>query len=253
MLTDRKILITGATSGIGLALARRLAAQGNRLVLTGRRQALLDTAVAGLPGATGISADMADPAGLAALAATLAQDHPDLSMVILNAGIMLPERLGPRQSDLALSESTIATNLLGPIRLTHALMPLLLAQPKAAIVTVSSGLAFLPLAVTPTYSATKAAIHSWSQSLRHQLKDTPVSVHELAPPAVQTDLMPGQATSSHAMPLADFTDEVMAMLNADPIPAELLVQRVGFLRRAEAEGRYDQTFATLNDNYRSLD
>lgn len=253
MLTDRKILITGATSGIGLALARRLAAQGNRLVLTGRRAALLDAAVADLPGATGICSDMADPAATAALGARLAQDHPDLSLAILNAGIMQPERLGARQTDLAISEAIVATNLLGPIRLTHALMPVLLAQPRAAIVTVSSGLAFLPLAVTPTYSATKAAIHSWSQSLRYQLKDTAVTVHELAPPAVQTDLMPGQATSPHAMPLADFTDEVMAMLNADPIPAEILVQRVGFLRRAEAEGRYDQTFATLNDSYRSLD
>lgn len=253
MLTNRKILITGATSGIGLALARRLAAQGNRLVLTGRRQSLLDAAVAELPGAAGIAGDIADPAGIAALAATLAQDHPDLSMILLNAGIMIPERLGARQTDLGISEDIVATNLLAPIRLTHALMPLLLAQPKAAIVTVSSGLAFVPLAATPTYSATKAAIHSWSQSLRHQLKDTAVTVHELAPPAVQTDLMPGQATSAHAMSLAEFTDEVMAMLNADPIPAEILVQRVAFLRAAEAEGRYDQTFSMLNDNYRSLD
>lgn len=253
MLTDRKILITGATSGIGLALARRLGAQGNRLVLTGRRTALLDAAVADLPGATGIASDIADPQSIQALAATLAQDHPDLSMAILNAGIMVPERLGTRPTDLAISESIVATNLLGPIRLTHALMPLLLAQPRAAVVTVSSGLAFLPLAATPSYSATKAAIHSWTQSLRYQLKDTAVSVHELAPPAVQTDLMPGQATSPHAMPLADFIDEVMSMLNADPIPAEILVQRVGFLRRAEAEGRYDQTFTTLNDTYRSLD
>lgn len=253
MLTSSTILITGATSGIGLALAGRLQAQGNRVIITGRRKALLDAATAAHPGMTGLQSDISDPAQIAALAATLAQDHPDLSVVIHNAGIMKPERLGAGATALSTSEDTIATNLLGPIRLTHALMPRLLTRPKAAIVTVSSGLAFVPLAVTPTYSATKAAIHSWSQALRWQLKDTAITVHELAPPAVQTDLMPGQATSAHAMPLAEFIDEVLGMLNADPIPDEILVQRVGFLRHAEAEGRHGQTFQTLNANYRSLD
>jgi uncharacterized oxidoreductase len=251
MFADRTILITGATSGIGLALAERLQAQGNRVIITGRRQALLDQAVAANPGMTGLQSDVSDPAQIAALSTRLAKDHPDLSAVILNAGIMQPERLGPNPTPLSLAEDTITTNLLGPIRLAHALLPQLLAQPKAAIVTVSSGLAFVPLAATPTYSATKAAIHSWSQSLRWQLRDTPVRVHELAPPAVQTDLMPGQATSPHAMPLTAFIDEVMGLLDADP--DEILVKNVDFLRDAEVEGRHAQTFQTLNSTYRSLD
>lgn len=250
MLTNRTILITGATSGIGLALAAKLQAQGNRVIVTGRRQALLDAAVAANPGMTGIRADIADPQDIATLAERLKAEHPDLSMVLLNAGIMLPERLSAPQTDLQLSEDTVTTNLLGPIRLTHALMPQLLAQPKAEIITVSSGLAFVPLAVTPTYSASKAAIHAWTQSLRFQLEGTPVTAHELAPPAVQTDLMPGHATSPHAMPLAAFIDEVLGMLNAETIPDEILVQNVRFLRDAEAQGRHAQTFETLNRNYR---
>lgn len=253
MLTDRTILIIGATSGIGLALAARLHAQGNRVVITGRRQALLDRAVVVHPGMTGIASDATDAAAATDLGARLRADHPDLSMAILNAGVMVPERLGERQTGFDISERIVATNLLGPIRLAHALMPQLLAQPRADIVTVSSGLAFVPLAQTPTYSATKAAIHSWTQSLRWQLRETSVRVHELAPPAVQTDLMPGQATSAHAMPLDAFIDEVTGMLDAAPIPDEILVQRVNLLRRAEVEGRHAEVFATLNGNYRPIE
>lgn len=252
-MTPRTILITGATSGIGLGLATRLHAQGHRLILTGRRQALLDDVTAAHPGMTGIANDITDPAQIAALAARLAKDHPDLSVVIHNAGIMQPEKLALGQTSLSISEAAIATNLLGPIRLTHALMPQLLAQPTARIITVSSGLAFVPLALTPTYSATKAAIHSWTQSLRFQLDATTIRVHELAPPAVQTDLMPGQRNSPHAMPFDAFIDEVMSILGQDPVPDEILVERVKFLRNAEAEGNHAQTFETLNRNYRALD
>jgi uncharacterized oxidoreductase len=249
MITKSTILITGATSGIGLGLANRLHALGNRVILTGRRQALLDSATAGRPGMTGIRCDITDPVAIADLAATLARHHPDLSVLIQNAGIMQAEALGADQTPLALSEAMIATNLLGPIRLTHAVMPLLLAQPAARIITVSSGLAFVPLAFTPTYSATKAAIHSWTQSLRAQLSATRVRVHELAPPAVQTDLMPGQKDSPHAMPFDVFIDEVMAILALDPVPDEILVERVGFLRKAEADGSYARVFQMLNGRY----
>ena len=253
MITDSTILITGATSGIGLGLARALHANGNRIILTGRRQALLDQATAGQPGMTGIANDITDPAQIADLAARLAKDHPDLSVVIHNAGIMQAERLGANSTSIDVSEAIIATSLLGPIRLTHALMPQLLAQPQAAIITVSSGLAFVPLAVTPTYSASKAAIHSWTQSLRYQLSGSGIRVHELAPPAVQTDLMPGQKDSPHAMPFDAFIDEVMSILGQDPIPDEILVQRVMGFRQAESQGRHADTFAMLNGNYRALD
>ena len=253
MTSPQTVLITGATSGIGLGLARRLQAQGHRLILTGRRQSRLDDATAGQPGMTGYQNDITDPAQIADLAARMAKDHPDLSTVILNAGIMQVERLGANATPLAIAEATIATNLLGPIRLTHALLPQFLKQPSARIVTVSSGLAFVPLAVTPTYSATKAAIHSWTQSLRFQLADTNIQVHELAPPGVQTDLMPGHRTSPHAMPFDAFIDEVMAILAQDPVPDEILVDRVKGFRNAEGEGRHAQTFEMLNRNYRQLD
>lgn len=251
-MTHETILITGATSGIGLGLAERLHAQGHRVIITGRRQALLQQATAAHPGMVGYQNDITDPAQIADLAQRLKANHPDLSTVILNAGIMQAERLGPKQTPLSISEAIINTNVLGPIRLTHALMPQLLAQPKVRIITVSSGLAFVPLAVTPTYSATKAAIHSWSQSLRYQLADTAIRVHELAPPAVQTDLMPGQRDSPHAMPFDTFIDEVMSILAQTPVPDEILVDRVQFLRRAEVEGRHTQTFETINGFYRDL-
>ena len=152
------------------------------------------------------------------------------------------------QGKVADAEATMATNLLGPIRLTAALLPTLLAQPHAAILTVSSGLAFVPLAMTPAYCATKAAIHSYTQSLRYQLKDTAVQVIELVPPYVQTELMgEHQATDPNAMPLADFIAETMHLLKTRPDADEVLVERVKPLRFAEANGNYDAFFRQMND------
>ncbi|WP_103172349.1 SDR family oxidoreductase [Paracoccus sp. SY] len=238
------ILLTGGTSGIGLALAQRLHAAGNTVIITGRRAALLDQIASEHPGMIGHPLDVTDAEAVRAFAARITADHPALNVVIHNAGIMVAEEVTGDFLDTA--EATVATNLLGPIRLTAALMPHLLEQPQATIMTVSSGLAFVPLVRTPTYSATKAAIHSWSQSLRAQLRDTGIEVLELAPPAVQTDLMPGHATDPNAMPLADFIDEVMGILNQDPTPPLVGVKRLDFLKNAEAEGRYDQVFAQLN-------
>lgn len=240
--TGNTILLTGGTSGIGRALAERFHADGNTVIVTGRRRALLDEMAA--QGMIAHALDMTDAAAIGDFAARITADHPDLNVVLHNAGVMVAEDV--TADFLQTAEDTITTNLLGPIRLTAALMPHLLAQPAATLMTVSSGLAFVPLTRTPTYSATKAAIHSWSQSLRHQLRDTSVEVLEIAPPAVQTDLMPGHATDPSAMPLADFIDEVMAILSQDPAPALVGVKRLDFLRRAEAEGRYDAVFAALN-------
>ncbi|GGF66720.1 oxidoreductase [Paracoccus acridae] len=238
------ILLTGGTSGIGLALAQRFHAAGNTVIITGRRAALLDQIASEHPGMIGHPLDVTEAEAVRAFAARITADHPALNVVIHNAGIMVAEEV--TGDFLNTAEATVATNLLGPIRLTAALMPHLLEQPRATIMTVSSGLAFVPLVRTPTYSATKAAIHSWSQSLRAQLRDTGIEVLELAPPAVQTDLMPGHATDPNAMPLADFIDEVMGILNQDPTPPLVGVKRLDFLKNAEAEGRYDQVFARLN-------
>jgi uncharacterized oxidoreductase len=141
----------------------------------------------------------------------------------------------------------VTTNLLAPIRLTAALLPHLRAQPTATVMTVTSGLAFIPLAATPTYNATKAAIHSWTISLRHQLRDTSIEVLELAPPAVATDLMPGHADNPNSMPLADYTAEVIGLIERGDAPrGEILVDRVKPLRNAETSGNWDQVFAGLN-------
>ena len=238
------ILLTGGTSGIGLAMAQRFHAAGNTVIITGRRAALLDQIASEHPGMIGHPLDVTDAEAVRVFAARITADHPALNVVIHNAGIMVAEEVTGDFLDTA--EATVATNLLGPIRLTAALMPHLLEQPRATIMTVSSGLAFVPLVRTPTYSATKAAIHSWSQSLRAQLRDSGIEVLKLAPPAVQTDLMPGHATDPNAMPLADFTDEVMGILNQEPTPPLVGVKRLDFLKNAEAEGRYDQVFSRLN-------
>ena len=244
--TNQTILVTGGTSGIGLALARALQAIGNTVIITGRRQALLDQIVADNPGIIAYASDMTDAQSIATLANTVLRDHPAISVLVNNAGIMQSEDLTADVVGTDIVQATIATNLLAPMRLTAALLPHFRNQSQAAIINVTSGLAFVPLMFTPTYNATKAALHSYSLSLRAQLRNTNVVVIELAPPAVQTDLMPGSATNPHAMPLDDFITEAMAKLTAQPTPDEVLVDRVLFLRNADASGKFKETFAMLN-------
>jgi uncharacterized oxidoreductase len=242
-ITGNTILITGGGSGIGRALAEALHAKGNKVVIAGRRESVLDAVTDANPGMESMLLDIQDSADIAAFAKQAVERFPALNIVINNAGIMRPET----QIDLATAEETIATNLLGPIRLTAALLPHLLAQPRASVVTVSSGLAFVPLAATPTYSATKAAIHSWSMSLRQQLRGTSVEVIEIAPPYVQTELLgPHQATDPDAMPLADFITEVMAILEAAPASGEVIVERCKPLRFAAENGNLAQMFEALS-------
>ncbi|MFN7111325.1 MAG: SDR family oxidoreductase [Brevundimonas sp.] len=245
-ITGDTILITGGGTGIGRALAEALHARGAQIIITGRREDVLKDTVAANPGMAWATLDVADPAAVAAFGAQIVRDHPALNVVILNAGIMKVEDLKARPFDFETVEATIATNLLGPIRLTAALLPHLQAQPAATIMTVTSGLAFIPLAATPTYNATKAAIHSWTQSLRHQLRDTAIEVLELAPPGVATDLMPGHAQNPNSMPLADYTAEVIGLIERGDTPrGEILVERVKPLRFAEANG-YAAVFEMLN-------
>jgi len=242
--TGNTILITGGGSGIGRELALRFNALGNTVIVAGRRKDALEETIAGRNRMHAIALDVEDPDAITAFARRVVADHPALNVLINNAGIMRREDL-TRTRDLRDAEQTIVANLLGPIRLTNALIDHLAGRPNAAIVNVSSGLAFVPLSGTPTYSATKAAIHSYTVSLREQLKGK-VEIIELAPPAVQTELTPGQSTREGYMPLGQFIDEVMALFRQEPTPREILVERVNFLRWAERDGRFDQAVEMLS-------
>ncbi|WP_263143615.1 SDR family oxidoreductase [Pseudomonas sp. RIT-PI-AD] len=243
--TGNTLLVTGGGSGIGRALAEAFLALGNEVIIAGRRESVLKEVVEANPGLHYAVLDTCDPASTQRVAEQLIARYPKLNAVIHCAGIMRGESLRAGATEL---EATVATNLLGPIRLDGLLLPHFLKQPHAAIVTVSSGLAFVPLALTPSYCAIKAAVHSYSQSLRYQLKDTAVNVHELVPPYVQTELMgERQANDPHAMPLKAFIDEVMGILQRSPDADEILVERVKPLRFAEVNGGYAQFFQTFND------
>lgn len=242
--TGNTILITGGGSGIGRALAHRFADLGNHVIVAGRRANALEETTAGRDNMTSAILDIENAEAIARFAHDIIVAHPDLNVLINNAGIMRFEALdAPR--DLADAEATVVTNLLGPIRLTDALIGHLTGNPGAAIVNVTSGLAFVPLVSTPTYNATKAALHSYTIALREQLRGK-VEVIELAPPAVQTDLTPGQATRDGYLPLDAFIDETMTLLQQQPTHSEILVERVKFLRNAEAEHRFDAALAALN-------
>ena len=238
------ILLTGGGTGIGRELAQRWHDAGNQVIVTGRTLASLEETAKGRPGIHPVALDVTDAGAIAAFAKDILARFPALNVLVNNAGIMPLEDISvPR--DLARAETCVVTNLLGPIRMTDALVAHLREQEGAAIINVSSGLAFVPLVGAAVYSATKAAIHSWTDSLRFALKGS-VEVIELAPPAVQTELTPGQSTREGYMPLDAFIGEVMGLMAQQPTPELIGVERLGFLRNAEAEGRYAQTFAALN-------
>jgi uncharacterized oxidoreductase len=239
------ILITGGGSGIGRGLAESLHALGNQVIISGRRQHALDAATAANPGMKSLRLDIENPAAIREFAAEVVAEFPSINVLINNAGIMRMEKLLAQQHDLDDAEAIVTTNLLGPIRLTAALMPHLEKQPHAAIINVSSGLAFLPLALTPTYCATKAGLHSYTLSLRYQLRNTTIEVLELIPPYVQTDLMIG-AEDPRAMPLKEFIAEVMQILKQQPTPPEICVENVKRLRFAAESGKFDLIFNGLN-------
>ncbi len=246
--TENTILVTGGGSGIGRGLAEVLHKLGNQVVISGRRPEVLKATTAANPGMQSLILDIEQPGSVRLFAADVVEKFPSLNVLINNAGIMRAERLPEQSDDVADAEAIVATNLLGPIRLTAALMPHLRKQPKATVINVSSGLAFVPLAMTPTYCATKAAIHSYTQSLRWQLRETAIEVIEIAPPYVQTDLM-GGAEDPRAMPLTDYIAETMALLTQQPTPPEILVERVKGLRFAAEAGKYDTIFQGLNSSF----
>jgi uncharacterized oxidoreductase len=245
-ISGNTVFIPGSTSGIGLALAVELQARGNTVIIGGRRAGLLEQIAAQHPGLGTVQIDTADPASIESAAKEVLAQHPDLNVLVAMAGIMRVEDWHQPQSFLASAESVVTTNVLGPVRLIAAFIEHLRAQPDATIVTVSSGLAFTPLSVTPSYNASKAAIHMLSESIRLQFAGTSVKVVELQPPAVRTSLLPGQEDSAVAMPLDEFIAEATALLEAQPDAKEIQVERVKFLRYGEARGDYDQVVATLN-------
>jgi len=244
-LSGNTILITGGGSGIGRGLAEAFHALGNTVIIAGRRQQALDETTAANPGMKSIVFDVQDAASIRGFAAQVTAEFPALNVLINNAGIMREEKLLAQQEDLADAEAIVATNLLGPIRLTAALLPVLQKQSSATIMNVSSGLAFVPLVLTPTYCATKAAIHSYTQSLRYQLRTSAIEVLELIPPYVATHLMNG-ADDPRAMPLEAFLTEVMSILKTVPTPEEICVENVKGLRLAAEQNRYEGTFKGLN-------
>lgn len=237
------ILVTGGGSGIGRALAQRWHDLGNSVIVAGRRQEALDETIAGRDGMLAYTLDIDDPAAIEAFAAEITERHPELNVLVNNAGVMRYEDVTTRR-DLRDAEETITTNLLGPIRLTNALIDHLGARQDSAIINLTSGLAFVPFPKAATYSATKAAIHSYTQALRHNLRGK-VEVIEIAPPGVQTDLTPGQATREGYMPLEDFADEVIRLWQQQPTPAEINVDRVKFLRFAERDDQVEQALEML--------
>jgi uncharacterized oxidoreductase len=245
-ISGNTIFIPGGTSGIGLGLALRLHAAGNRVIVAGRRTELLAAIVAEHPGIESVAIDTADATSVSKAAEEVIARFPETNVLITMAGIMRTEDL--RTGDfLATAEATITTNLLGPLRLVAAFVEHLSSRSDAAIVTVSSGLAFVPLPITPTYNATKAAVHSFTESLRVQLAGTSVQVLELVPPAVQTTLL-GQQDDPNAMPLEEYLSEVMALIEARPDAHEILVERVHPLRFAEANGSYGAVLEMLSSH-----
>lgn len=244
-LHGNTILVTGGGSGIGEALAHRFHDIGNKVIVAGRRRDALERAITGRPNMSALPIDVDSAEGVTDFVRQVVAEHPELNVLINNAGIMRYEDIAS-QRDLADAEATVNTNFLGPIRLIDALVDHLAARPDAAIVNVTSGLAFVPLVATATYSATKAALHSYTVSLREALRGK-VEVIELVPPAVRTDLTLGQRDREGYMPLDAFADEVMALFARQPTPKEILVEAVKFLRDAEAEGRFDATVTQIGE------
>jgi len=231
-LRNRTVLITGGSAGIGLAFALKFAELGNQVIVTGRRQRVLDEVKAKYPKLHTIQSDVADPGQIPALAARVKADFPKLDVLMNNAGIMLYKNLRAPATDLAGLMAEVNINVGGVIGMTSAFIDILTAN-KGTVINVSSGLAFVPLPAAPIYSATKAAIHSYTQSLRFQLEETGVEVIDLMPPAVKTDMTTELAEGGGTVISTDeLVKQSFALLRAGAIeirPGQS--KQLAFLRR----------------------
>ena len=245
-ISGNTIYIPGGTSGIGLALALRLQQAGNTVIIGGRRTEVLDRLAAEYGFGT-MAIDISDPASVVSARDAVLAAHPDLNVLIAMAGIMVAEDV-TKADFLENAERIVDTNVLGPVRLIAAFSEHLQTRPDATIMTVSSGLAHTPLGLTPSYNASKAFIHQFSESIRLQLAGTSVQVIELVPPGLRTELMPGQSNVEAFLPLEDYIDEVMSLLASQPDATEILVERVKPLRFSEVNGAYEQAIAMVNSH-----
>jgi len=240
-IKNRTVFIAGGTSGIGLGLARHFAAAGSAVVVGGRRE---------VAGFERVEIDVTDPGSVLKARDQVLAAHPDLDVVVTMSGVMLPEDLRD-PAHIKDAETTVATNLLGTIRVIDAFTPHLLRRGEGTIMTVSSGIGFLPFPLMPTYAASKAGVHAYSEALRAQLAGAGVEVTELVPPAVAT-LPEHKKFNPRALDLEPFLDEVMTLLAADPTPPEILVEGVQMHRWAERDGTYAELVAQRSQALRTL-
>lgn len=238
----RTVLITGGATGIGFALAKRFWSARSKVIICGRREEQLAAAERELPGLVSIPCDVSHEAERTRLAERVLREYPEVDVLVNNAGIQNRPPPVTEEQDWTIYEREISTNLTAPIHLSMLFVKHLAGKPEAALINVTSGLAFSPISFMPTYCATKAALHSFTLSLRHQLRKTSVAVIEVIPPKVQTDLG-GLGLHDDGAPLEEFADHVWSELGAGKLEFGF-----GFSERNRIASRevLDEVFSTLN-------